>query len=140
MTAADLARAVGVKPSSMSLWLDGTTKSIKGGNLVKAAKALQVNVEWLATGRGPMEITGHIEPHEAREAEPNYLALAAKEHALLSMQDPLLEEVVGLFEEMSGPDRHEALSFLRVFAAKKGAPPPAHSANPPFSRGRKKAA
>ena len=48
----DLARAVGVKPPSVSDWLSGKSKNMDGPNLVRAAKFLKVNSTWLGTGLG----------------------------------------------------------------------------------------
>jgi len=48
----ELARAVGVKPPSVSDWLSGKSKTMEGENLLKAAKFLGVNANWLATGSG----------------------------------------------------------------------------------------
>ncbi|EEY78935.1 peptidase S24-like protein [Acinetobacter calcoaceticus RUH2202] len=48
----DLARAVGVKPPSVSDWLSGKSKKMEGENLLKAAKYLKVSAAWLATGVG----------------------------------------------------------------------------------------
>ncbi|MFP6818441.1 S24 family peptidase [Acinetobacter sp.] len=48
----DLARAVGVKPPSVSDWLSGKSKTMEGENLLKAADFLKVNPAWLATGSG----------------------------------------------------------------------------------------
>lgn len=51
----ELARAVGVKPPSVSDWLSGKSKTMEGENLLRAAKHLNVSPIWLATGSG--EIT-----------------------------------------------------------------------------------
>ncbi|MEB6670616.1 S24 family peptidase [Acinetobacter pittii] len=52
----DLAKAVGVKPPSVSDWLSGKSKKMEGENLLKAAKFLKVSATWLATGVGePIE-------------------------------------------------------------------------------------
>lgn len=48
----DLARAVGVKPPSVSDWLSGKSKTMEGENLLRAATHLNVNPIWLATGKG----------------------------------------------------------------------------------------
>ena len=48
----ELARAVGVKPPSVSDWLSGKSKTMEGPNLVRAAQFLKVNSKWLATGSG----------------------------------------------------------------------------------------
>lgn len=50
----DLARACGVKPPSVHGWLSGKSKFLRGENLLRAARALNVNEDWLATGTGPM--------------------------------------------------------------------------------------
>lgn len=48
----ELARAVGVKPPSVSDWLSGKSKTMEGPNLIRAAQFLKVNSKWLATGIG----------------------------------------------------------------------------------------
>jgi len=49
---AELARLCGVKPPSVNGWLSGKSKFLRGENLLKAAEALQVSEDWLATGQG----------------------------------------------------------------------------------------
>ncbi len=56
ITQAQLARACGVRPPSVSGWLNGKTKYLKGQNLLAAAKALNVSQDWLATGDGTMSL------------------------------------------------------------------------------------
>ncbi len=51
----DLARAVGVRPPSVSDWLSGKSKTMEGENLLRAAKHLGVSPIWLATGKGDHE-------------------------------------------------------------------------------------
>ncbi|MES2488528.1 MAG: S24 family peptidase [Pseudomonadota bacterium] len=51
---ADLARLVKVKPPSVNDWLSGKTKSLKANTAIAAARALGVNADWLANGRGRM--------------------------------------------------------------------------------------
>jgi len=52
----ELARAVGVKPPSVSDWLSGKSKTMEGENLLKASKFLRVSPTWLASGVGKPEI------------------------------------------------------------------------------------
>jgi phage repressor protein C with HTH and peptisase S24 domain len=66
---AELARAAGVKAHSVSDWLSGRTKNLEGSNLLAAAKALGVNAEWLATGRGPMKAGSDVAVSRYRIAE-----------------------------------------------------------------------
>ena len=51
---AELARACGVKPPSVSGWLSGRARFLRGENLLAAASALGVSQSWLATGHGEM--------------------------------------------------------------------------------------
>lgn len=48
----ELAARLGISPSAITQWVNGSTTSIDGENLVKAAEVLKVNPTWLATGRG----------------------------------------------------------------------------------------
>ncbi|PZU20085.1 MAG: peptidase S24 [Shinella sp.] len=58
----ELARAVGVKPPSVSDWLSGKSKTMEGENLLRAAHHLNVNPIWLATGKGSPKPDGEINP------------------------------------------------------------------------------
>ncbi|EPR3248093.1 helix-turn-helix domain-containing protein, partial [Acinetobacter baumannii] len=51
----ELARAVGVKPPSVSDWLSGKSKTMEGENLLRASKFLNVNPSWLASGTGEIQ-------------------------------------------------------------------------------------
>ncbi len=53
----ELARAVGVKPPSVSDWLSGKSKTMEGENLLKVAKYLGISPIWLATGKGEHEFS-----------------------------------------------------------------------------------
>lgn len=111
MNDAQLAREVGVARSSMSLWMNGTTKTIKGANLLKAAAALKVTPDWLVSGDG-------------RKFPDSTVALST-ETALPNIKrsyygPPLIAEAIRLLEEMGDADREDAVSFLRVYS-KKGA-------------------
>lgn len=82
VTAADLARACGVRGPSVHEWIYGPTKTLRGPNAINAADVLGVNVEWLSTGRGPMHVgsaSGMINDARgtygvpASEIEPGYV-------------------------------------------------------------------
>jgi transcriptional regulator with XRE-family HTH domain len=47
----DLARGVGIRPASVNDWESGRTKAIDGANLLKAARFLQVDPEWVIFGK-----------------------------------------------------------------------------------------
>ncbi|MGF0210897.1 LexA family transcriptional regulator [Acinetobacter baumannii] len=51
----ELARAVGVKPPSVSDWLSGKSKTMEGDNLLRASKFLNVNTSWLASVTGEIQ-------------------------------------------------------------------------------------
>lgn len=60
VTKAALAAACGVKPPSVSDWFSGRTTELKGPSLIAAARYLQVRPDWLAHGKGPMELGGAL--------------------------------------------------------------------------------
>lgn len=66
---ADIARAVGVKQPSVHAWFSGSTKSLRGANLLAVAKVLNVRPEWLETGRGAMRPNGTVSSTGYRVAE-----------------------------------------------------------------------
>lgn len=51
----DIANSVGVSAASVNDWLSGKSQNIRGENLVKVAKLLKVDSNWLATGFGQMD-------------------------------------------------------------------------------------
>jgi SOS-response transcriptional repressor LexA len=70
VTQAELARRCGVKPSSIHGWLSGKSKFLRGENLLKAAKALNVQQEWLATGKGVITATDRPMAESAQGINP----------------------------------------------------------------------
>lgn len=55
MSAAELARKLGVSKASVSLWLSSTTKDLAATNALNAAKFLDVDPYWLVFGTGSPE-------------------------------------------------------------------------------------
>lgn len=55
---AELSRRAKVSKAAVSLWMNGTTKSLEGDNLVKTAAALGVEPRWLQSGLGPKKRAG----------------------------------------------------------------------------------
>ncbi|MNR93506.1 putative HTH-type transcriptional regulator [compost metagenome] len=90
----ELARAVGVKPPSVSDWLSGKSKTMEGENLLKASKFLGVNANWLASGNGsPKEDKQNIKGDELS----NILFRDLRLHKI-----PVLDYVqAGLWHEVS---------------------------------------
>lgn len=78
-TKAELARACKVKPSSVSEWFSGESKSLRGTSALRAAEFFGVNALWLALGEGPQRppespqrpSTLNVHPH-AREPSSDW--------------------------------------------------------------------
>jgi hypothetical protein len=51
-TAGNLQKELGISPAAMTYLLDGATKSFNAANNAKAARYLDVDAYWLATGEG----------------------------------------------------------------------------------------
>lgn len=52
----DIWRACGISSGAVTFWFNGETQELTGTNLAITATLLGVNAEWLATGKGAMEI------------------------------------------------------------------------------------
>lgn len=64
-----LAKACGVSQPSVHDWFSGETKTLRSESLLKAAKYLDVRIEWLQYGNGPMRHEEGTVP-EVREPAP----------------------------------------------------------------------
>lgn len=67
--AADLARACGIRPPSVSAWLSGETKTLKAATAMRAAEFLGVNQLWLTEGKGPKR--GNVNRPSATVYDPS---------------------------------------------------------------------
>jgi transcriptional regulator with XRE-family HTH domain len=74
--AIELARQIGVTRATVSEWLSGKTKEMKGSLLVEVAAVLQVSSYWLGTGKGTMRLT------EVNDAHQNYNTPSINEEKL----------------------------------------------------------
>lgn len=54
-----MAEIAGVKPPSVSDWVNGKTKSLRSAPAIRLAKHFNVNMLWLTEGRGPMRDVLH---------------------------------------------------------------------------------
>lgn len=110
---ARLAAACGVKPPTAFNWHSGRTKSIQGEPLLRAAKALGVTPEWLATGKG-QKFIADPQPVRAGESAPvTYLPQGPR-------QDALTTELLNLFNQLDDPSKRECLTLVRGFIAGRG--------------------
>lgn len=50
----ELANIAGVKPPSVSDWLNGKTKTLKSAPAIRLAKHFKINILWITEGIGPM--------------------------------------------------------------------------------------
>lgn len=55
LTKTGLWKACGLSSGAVTHWFNGSTKELKGDNLLKAAVYLGVNVDWLSNGKGDMQ-------------------------------------------------------------------------------------
>ncbi len=68
MSASELARAVGVTSAAVSRWEKGQVKNLRMEHLFTIARLLDINPEWLATGRGHKK--GHLLNQQGSIHEP----------------------------------------------------------------------
>ncbi|WP_255533361.1 S24 family peptidase [Polynucleobacter sp. AP-RePozz3-80-G7] len=95
----ELARACGVKPPSVSNWLDGKTKNLEGKNLLLASNFFKCNEEWLATGKGGPFPNGTPQKPNKSELNKDGDVLISQFDAVGAMGDGLvLRDQSGIIE------------------------------------------
>lgn len=110
---ARLAAACGVKPPTAFNWHSGRTKSIQGEPLLRAARALGVTPDWLATGREPKFASGSSSHTAAEQAPVTYLPPTPR-------YDAITTELLILFNQLDDQSKRECLTLVRGFIAGRG--------------------
>ncbi|MBT4328477.1 MAG: helix-turn-helix transcriptional regulator [Gammaproteobacteria bacterium] len=82
ISSSELARAVGVTSAAVSRWENGLVKNLKMEHLFTIARLLNLNPEWLATGRGreSAQPDNTVGIHE--ETTPAYLPTLTEDEQL----------------------------------------------------------
>lgn len=94
----DLARQVGVTRGTVSQWVNGPTKTIEGDNLMRAARALNEDPHWLATGE--------------RKQMPTAFGVAEPATIYAGNEHQLLQKFRGLSED----DKLRAMAIIDALA------------------------
>lgn len=106
-----VAAAIGVQRSAVSNWESTSNTLPSSSNLIAAAQACGVSVEWLITGRGPMQLTGDQDV-PAVDAE---LIVDSEERALLSgfrrLSPKSQQAILTLIREIAGQRRQRSRSL-----------------------------
>ncbi len=113
---ADLARAAQVAQPTAYHWASGKTKEIKGPQLLRAARALNVNAEWLATGLGPKRPAQMVS-----EPAPAYTDRERAQAAFDLLPDAAMPELIRQMELLSLAYKKKQPSGGPGFAVSKGA-------------------
>lgn len=107
VTGKALAAACGVKPPSVSDWLNGETRTMEASNLIAASEFLKVRPKWLADGVGHMRDDG--QKHNAKEPEIAYLPP--------KKTDKLSSRLLELFDQLDTPSKKELISMIEFYVA-----------------------
>lgn len=97
----DLVEAARVKPSSVSDWLSGESKSIKAEPALRIARAFNVSPWWLVLAEGPMELS--------RDNPPQ--APAARDDTGLTSTTELVELLAEALQAVPAVQRREAVDL-----------------------------
>lgn len=107
---AELARRVGISAPSVNGWFTGKAKFLRGENLLAAAKALNVDQDWLASGKGSMNRSA------LREVPPDqYLAptgISPQETSLPYVRVQQLDAEAGMGGELVNDDNPEVVRAM----------------------------
>lgn len=118
MSNAELARLSGVEPPTSYNWASGKTKSIKAEPLLKAAAALKVTPEWLATGRPPKFPPGD----ETGTKFSSTANVAKEERAVYTVDEDPGATAAQIVRTLPPAVASEALAYLRWLAARHTPP------------------
>lgn len=113
ITKAELARRVGISAPSVNGWFGGKAKFLRGENLLAAAKALNVDQGWLATGKGSMEAT----PESSNPIEKSgnsYSAVARTDTPAGYVRFELFEGGAGMGPGLVNEDFPEVVRTIEV--------------------------
>jgi transcriptional regulator with XRE-family HTH domain len=115
MSPADLARATGVSPSTISLILNGKHKTISAVNLAKIAIELGVSLDYL------MELSGEPEPTPLMLGDLLLeLTQVARKLSSRRQRDLLLLAQAYLEEHQQGVDRRQLIADLMELIEQEG--------------------
>lgn len=105
MSPAELARAADVSAATVTFWLSGATKSIKGENAVLLERATGYRANWLISGKGPKR----VESAQQQDQSPVYAGKRSETRAIPIVGTARMGER-GFYEELSsipgGGDGH----------------------------------
>ena len=99
-----LAELVGVQRSAVSNWESSGPVQPAAANLIAIAKATNVSMEWLATGRGPMQLSH--DPH---------MDVLAVDGELVDI--PIERELLELFRKMSNRSQNILMELSEELAS-----------------------
>lgn len=128
-TQAELARACGLKPGSVSGWFGQgkPTKMISGDNLVTAAAFLNTTAEYIMTGRGPR--TGEAGPSHTERPDDATMAQGVELMYLLADARPedrrlrrpswAMLQIAGKAVQKAKGDSREAMAEILSALAKE---------------------
>ena len=110
ITKAELARRVGISAPSVNGWFTGKAKFLRGENLLAAARALDVDQDWLASGKGAMQ------RHVVSEAETTpYMqpaAISSTETQCEYVRVQQLDAEAGMGGELVNDDNPEVVRAM----------------------------
>lgn len=110
-TLTELAGIAGVKPPSVSDWLNGKTKALKASPAIKIARHFSLNVTWLTDGVG-IRTAGVAEP------AVEYNSAIVKDFPS-AHQDAAVREVIELMEHVDDIGKGMVLGYARGVAKER---------------------
>lgn len=97
VSGAALARACNCTAASVSDWLSGKTKTMEASNLLAAARLLQVDPDWLASGVG-LKRRQTVLPESYRQKRIEHAAMVMER-----MTDYQLDQTIKIIDTLAEP-------------------------------------
>lgn len=110
ITKAELARRVGISAPSVNGWFTGKAKFLRGENLLAAARALDVDQDWLASGKGAMQRHVVSEAETAPYLQPAEISSNETQGDYVRVQQ--LDAEAGMGGELVNDDNPEVVRAM----------------------------
>jgi phage repressor protein C with HTH and peptisase S24 domain len=110
ITKAELARRVGISAPSVNGWFTGKAKFLRGENLLAAARALDVDQDWLASGKGAMQRHVVSEAETAPYLQPAEISSNETQGEYVRVQQ--LDAEAGMGGELVNDDNPEVVRAM----------------------------
>jgi len=118
----EMAAIAGVKPPSVSDWLNGKTKTLKSSPAIRLSKHFKIHLTWLTEGIGPKNVkTDPLPANSFSAATPEAPPYITNFAAQKSKREIALEEIIGLISQLNDSGLSQLTGMAKLLLAQQPA-------------------